>query len=118
MAEHKITLKQEKLRKVSQMGFSSAQLRNLTPKAKALTVRDLEDLADAFAGLEIINPEVRALKVEDISSLEQVFRAQRDAALERVVRAGDLAATDIDVSCCCCTPCCCCAAADVDPFTQ
>jgi hypothetical protein len=123
----KITYRAEEEQKVSQMGFPADVLRKATPKVRELTVRDLNDLASAMAGLEIYNPKVKKLQIDDLNSLEEVFKGSKDKALGRLESVGrsranleTLAAeaVGVDVSCCCCTPCCCCAATEVNPFAE
>lgn len=109
---------QLKLRIVD-MGFPEEVKRKITPEIADLTVRDLNDLASAFAGLEVHNPKVVRLRAKDIRSIDEVFADYKANAVSRLSEdafaVGDLS---VEISCCCCCPCCCCccAAADVHPF--
>jgi hypothetical protein len=109
---------QLKLRIVD-MGFPEEVKRRITPEIADLTVRDLNDLASAFAGLEVHNPKVVRLRAEDIRSIDEVFADFKANAVSRLSQdAFAVGEVSVEVSCCCCCPCCCCccAAADVDPF--
>jgi hypothetical protein len=103
--------------RVEEMNLGAAK-QLATPRAAALTVKDLNDLAAEFSGVPTNNPDLPALSIEDLNSLEAVFtevkiqtaKTVREAATSGVRQA------DVSVSCCCCTPCCCCAAAEIMPF--
>lgn len=89
-----------------------------TPKVRALTVGDLDDLARKFEGIAVANTAIEGLSAEDISSLEEVFHGAKVALTEQVSEGESEAEIFDNWSCCCCTPCCCCAAAEVDPFAD
>jgi hypothetical protein len=115
------TTKQAKGRKIAEMGFEDRDLRQVSKTVQALTVADLEDFAKQMSGVGTKNPVVERLTIEDVQGIEFLFAEEKNLVLSRVATqisaAGNLAATNVDVSCCCCTPCCCCAAADVDPIS-
>lgn len=107
--------------KITDLGFSSQQLKPVSSKVRSLTVGDLQDFARAMEGVKTSNKAVIGLTATDIKGIEDLFSAYRSAALEAIATSrGSLANTEnlrISVSCCCCTPCCCCCgAADVNPF--
>ncbi len=113
--------RRELRRKIADMGFDDALLKQVSPKVRELTIQDLEDFARKIAGVEVANPRVNDLTIEDMQGVEALFRDQREQALATAAaRLGDSStlgrAADVDVSCCCCTPCCCCAATEVSPF--
>ena len=114
------TSRQAKSRTIAEMGFEDRDLKQVSRTVQALTVSDLEDFAQQMSGVGTKNPVVERLTIEDIQGIEYLFAEEKNLALSRVASqitsVGNLAATDVDVSCCCCTPCCCCAAADVDPM--
>ncbi len=106
--------KERQLRTVREMNLVDPRVLERSPQVADLTVQDLEDLADEFAGVPSHNPRVSELSLEDIQDIEAVFFDFKLAAgkeLGRLGGAGELAS--VDVSCCCCTPCCCCAATDM-----
>jgi hypothetical protein len=117
-----VTLKEAKLRPVTQMGFAKDAISQVSRQVQTLTVNDLEDLAKRMAGVDVKNSQLDSLTVEDLQGIHFLFDQQREAALVSIasrVGAGGMvgdAAADVNVSCCCCTPCCCCAATSTHPF--
>ena len=109
--------------KVTDLGFSEAQLKQVPARVRNMTVGDLEDFARLMSGKRVENKTVNSLTVTDVKGIEDLFGGYKSMAVDSLSAVGirttlgrdlDLA---ISVSCCSCTPCCCCCgAADVNPF--
>jgi hypothetical protein len=104
--------------KVRDLDVPADVAKQATPKVRALTVGDLNDLARKFEGIAVANTAIDGLSAKDISSLEDVFHGAKMALAEQVSEGESEAEIFDNWSCCCCTPCCCCAAAEVDPFVE
>ena len=103
------------LQTVSEMNLVKPEVLQQLPKIASLTVKDLNDLADAFNGIPTNNPIVADLTLEDLKDIEDVFFEYKLAVgrdMERPIGSGGVEAAGVSVSSCCSTPCSCCAAVD------
>jgi hypothetical protein len=104
------------LQTVADMNLVKSEVLEQLPKIASLTVKDLNDLADAFNGIPTNNPVVAELTLEDLKDIEDVFFEYKLAVgrdMQRPIRGGHgIGVADVSVSSCCSTPCSCCAAVD------
>jgi hypothetical protein len=97
---------------ISDLGFSAAQLRKMTPAARKLTKGDLVALNKwSESGGKAAAPA--RLTIADLQSLQKASGSP--ATLVARVK-GNLKAANGTTYCCCCSPCCTCtAAAEIAP---
>jgi hypothetical protein len=107
--------KQDQMRTIEDLNIADPAVLARNPRVAKLTVRDLNDLADQFAGIPSSNPVVGELTIEDMQDIEGVF-LEFKLNTARDLAQGQAELVSVDVSCCCTCPCCCCAASDVDPI--
>jgi hypothetical protein len=104
------------LQTVADMNLVKPDVLEQLPKIASLTVKDLNDLADAFNGIPTNNRVVGELTLEDLKDIEDVFFEYKLAVgrdMQRPYRSGQgIGAAGVSVSSCCSTPCSCCAAVD------
>ncbi len=102
---------------VADMNLVKPEVLEQLPKVASLTVKDLNDLADAFNGIPTSNPVVAELTLEDLKDIEDVFFEYKLAVgrdMQRPLKGGQgIGVADVSVSSCCSTPCSCCAAVDM-----
>ena len=105
------------LQTVAEMNLVKPEVLAQLPKIASLTVKDLNDLADAFNGIPTNNQNVAELTLEDLKDIEDVFFEYKLAVgrdMLRPLRGGQgIGVADVSVSSCCSTPCSCCAAVDM-----
>jgi hypothetical protein len=105
------------LQTVAEMNLVKPEVLERIPKIAALTVKDLNDLADAFNGIPTNNQNVAELTLEDIKDIEDVFFEYKLAVgrdMQRPLGGGQgIGVAGVSVSSCCSTPCSCCAAVDM-----
>jgi hypothetical protein len=105
------------LQTVRDMNLVKPEVLDQIPKIASLTVKDLNDLADAFNGIPTSNPIVGELTLEDLKDIEDVFFEYKLAVgrdMQRPLSGGHgIGVAGVSVSSCCSTPCSCCAAVDM-----
>lgn len=105
------------LQTVAEMNLVKPEVLERIPKIAALTVKDLNDLADAFNGIPTNNQNVAELTLEDIKDIEDVFFEYKLAVGRDMLRplsgGQGIGVAGVSVSSCCSTPCSCCAAVDM-----
>jgi hypothetical protein len=105
------------LQTVAEMNLVKPEVLDQLPKIATLTVKDLNDLADAFNGIPTNNPNVAELTLEDLKDIEDVFFEYKLAVgrdMQRPLGGGQgIGVAGVSVSSCCSTPCSCCAAVDM-----
>jgi hypothetical protein len=105
------------LQTVRDMNLVEPEVLDQIPKVASLTVKDLNDLADAFNGIPTTNPIVGELTLEDLKDIEDVFFEYKLAVgrdMQRPLSGGHgIGVAGVSVSSCCSTPCSCCAAVDM-----
>jgi hypothetical protein len=105
------------LQTIAEMNLVKPEVLAQLPRIASLTIKDLNDLADAFNGIPTNNQNVAELTLEDLKDIEDVFFEYKLAVgrdMLRPLRGGQgIAAQDVSVSSCCSTPCSCCAAVDM-----
>jgi len=108
--------KLDQTRTVAELDLVDPAMIARNPRIAGLTVHDLGDLADQFAGIPVYNPKIADLTIDDMTDLEGVFLEFKTGAARQVGLKARGSSSSVDVSCCCCTPCCCCAAAETEPI--
>jgi hypothetical protein len=88
--------------RLTKLGFTAAQLKGLSPRAKSLTRSDLVSLVD--------KPQTAPAKLRLTFQDLQGLHALAAAAAKKTTTGGG-GSGDGGIRCCCCIACCCCCCA-------